>query len=236
PDGQFFLPLHAHTPGQRPVGPADALASLLMTAGVPAPQIPPGLEAREARWRDHVADRKILLLLDDAAGHEQVRPLLPGTDYPGAAASLAQAVATAGDLGDLPGQAYALNQLGFLQVLTGDYPAAAASHQQALAVARSVPDRPAAAVALICLGLVQQLTGDYPASTASHQQALTQFRDLGDLGGQAYGFNGLGVVQQETGDYAAAAASHQQALTLFRDLGEMFGQAQALNDLGLVQR
>jgi len=29
PDGQFFLPLHAHTPGQRPVSPADALASLL---------------------------------------------------------------------------------------------------------------------------------------------------------------------------------------------------------------
>ena len=79
PDGQFFLPLHAHTAGQRPVDPADALASLLLTAGVPAAQIPPGLEARAARWRDHVAGKKILLVLDDAAGHEQVRPLLPGT-------------------------------------------------------------------------------------------------------------------------------------------------------------
>ena len=79
PDGQFFLPLHAHTPGQRPVGPVDALASLLLTAGVPTAQIPPGLEARAARWRDHVAGRKILLLLDDAATHEQVRSLLPGT-------------------------------------------------------------------------------------------------------------------------------------------------------------
>ncbi|HEY2128011.1 MAG TPA: helix-turn-helix domain-containing protein [Streptosporangiaceae bacterium] len=79
PDGQFFLPLHAHTAGQRPVDPADALASLLLTAGVPAAQIPPGLEARAGRWRDQVAGKKILLLLDDAAGHEQVRPLLPGT-------------------------------------------------------------------------------------------------------------------------------------------------------------
>ena len=79
PDGQFFLPLHAHTPGQRPVEPADALASLLLTAGVAAAQIPPGLEARAARWRDQVAGKKVLLLLDDAAGHEQVRPLLPGT-------------------------------------------------------------------------------------------------------------------------------------------------------------
>jgi tetratricopeptide (TPR) repeat protein/transcriptional regulator with XRE-family HTH domain len=79
PDGQFFLPLHAHTPGQRPVEPADALASLLVTAGIAAPHIPPGLEPRAARWRDLMADKKILLLLDDAAGHEQVRPLLPGT-------------------------------------------------------------------------------------------------------------------------------------------------------------
>jgi hypothetical protein len=59
PDGQFFLPLHAHTRGQRPVAPADALASLLLTAGVPASQIPPGLEARAARWRDHVAGKRI---------------------------------------------------------------------------------------------------------------------------------------------------------------------------------
>jgi tetratricopeptide (TPR) repeat protein/transcriptional regulator with XRE-family HTH domain len=79
PDGQFYLPLHAHTPGQRPVDPADALSSLLLTAGVPAAAIPPGLEARAARWRDHVAGKKILLLLDDAASYDQVRPLLPGT-------------------------------------------------------------------------------------------------------------------------------------------------------------
>ena len=79
PDGQFFLPLHAHTLGQRPVEPADALASLLLTAGISAQQIPPGLEARAGRWRDQVAGKKILLVLDDAAGHEQVKPLLPGT-------------------------------------------------------------------------------------------------------------------------------------------------------------
>ena len=79
PDGQLFVPLQAHAPGQRPVDPADALASLLMTAGVAAQQIPPGLEARAGRWRDYTAGRKILLVLDDAVGHEQVRPLLPGT-------------------------------------------------------------------------------------------------------------------------------------------------------------
>ena len=78
PAGQIFLPLHGHTPGQQPVDPADALASLLLTAGVPAGQIPPGLEARMALWRDRLAEKQLLLILDDAAGSEQVRPLLPG--------------------------------------------------------------------------------------------------------------------------------------------------------------
>jgi tetratricopeptide (TPR) repeat protein/transcriptional regulator with XRE-family HTH domain len=79
PGGQIFLPLHGHTPGQLPVEPGDALASLLLTAGVPAGQIPAGVEARMALWRDRLAGQQLLLVLDDAASSEQVRPLLPGT-------------------------------------------------------------------------------------------------------------------------------------------------------------
>jgi DNA-binding XRE family transcriptional regulator len=79
PDGQVFLRLHGHTPGQEPVSPQDALASLLQITGVPAEEIPHDLEARIALWRDHLAGQRFLLVLDDAAGHEQVAPLLPGT-------------------------------------------------------------------------------------------------------------------------------------------------------------
>ena len=54
PDGQVFLPLHGHTPGQRPVQPADALASLLLAIGV-APRAGPagGWRRGQALWRDH---------------------------------------------------------------------------------------------------------------------------------------------------------------------------------------
>ncbi|HEY2507894.1 MAG TPA: tetratricopeptide repeat protein [Streptosporangiaceae bacterium] len=79
PDGQIFLPLHAHTPGQPPVQPADALASMLQTAGIAAQQIPASLEARIGLWRDRLADQRVLLLLDDAASSEQVQPLLPAS-------------------------------------------------------------------------------------------------------------------------------------------------------------
>jgi len=79
PDGQIFLRLHAHTKGQRPVDPAEALATLLLMAGAVPQQIPPGLDARAAAWRHHLAGKKILLVLDDAASSDQVGPLLPGS-------------------------------------------------------------------------------------------------------------------------------------------------------------
>jgi tetratricopeptide (TPR) repeat protein len=79
PDGQVFLSLHGHTPGQRPVDPADALASLLLTMGVPVARIPADLDGRMTLWRDRLAGRRLLLLLDDAAHSDQVRPLLPGS-------------------------------------------------------------------------------------------------------------------------------------------------------------
>jgi len=79
PGGQLFLRLHGHTPGRQPTAPVDALASLLLTAGVAPDQIAPGIEARTALWRDRLAGNPLLLVLDDAVDSEQVEPLLPGS-------------------------------------------------------------------------------------------------------------------------------------------------------------
>ncbi|MFC7303178.1 cyclophane-containing RiPP biosynthesis TPR protein HaaT [Streptomyces monticola] len=84
PDGQLFVSLNGHTPGRSPVQPTEALASLLAATGVPAQQIPVGedigavTEARAAMWRGQLADRKALLILDNAASYRQLEPLLPG--------------------------------------------------------------------------------------------------------------------------------------------------------------
>jgi tetratricopeptide (TPR) repeat protein/transcriptional regulator with XRE-family HTH domain len=82
PDGQIFLPLHSHTPGQHPVQPGAALASLLQTIGITPAQIPPSLPACTSLWRDHTSGQRLLLVLDDAEDSDQVAPLLPAA--PGA--------------------------------------------------------------------------------------------------------------------------------------------------------
>lgn len=78
PDGQLFVDLHAHTAGQPPLEPAAALETLLRQLGIPAEQIPSGLTERAAVWRAELADRRVLVVLDNAADLAQVAPLLPG--------------------------------------------------------------------------------------------------------------------------------------------------------------
>jgi tetratricopeptide (TPR) repeat protein/transcriptional regulator with XRE-family HTH domain len=77
PDGQLYLDLRGYDPGQ-PVAPADALGRLLRGLGVEAADIPNDLAERSARYRSVLADRRVLVVLDNVSGADQVRPLLPG--------------------------------------------------------------------------------------------------------------------------------------------------------------
>ena len=78
PDGQLYLNLRGYDP-ERPVEPDDALAQFIRALGGGAADIPPETAARSALMRSLLAGRRALVLLDNASGEEQVRPLLPGT-------------------------------------------------------------------------------------------------------------------------------------------------------------
>jgi tetratricopeptide (TPR) repeat protein/transcriptional regulator with XRE-family HTH domain len=78
PDGQLYVNLRGYDPGQ-PLPPTDALAGFLRALGVPGQGIPADTEERAARYRGLLAGRRMLVLLDNAASAEQVRPLLPAT-------------------------------------------------------------------------------------------------------------------------------------------------------------
>ncbi|MQA08189.1 MAG: tetratricopeptide repeat protein [Pseudonocardiaceae bacterium] len=75
PDGQLYADLTAT--GSSPREPADVLADFLHALGVTGAALPSGLDARAAMFRSRLAGRHVLLLLDDAAAAQQVRPLLP---------------------------------------------------------------------------------------------------------------------------------------------------------------
>ncbi|MEU0564069.1 BTAD domain-containing putative transcriptional regulator [Nonomuraea sp. NPDC005983] len=94
PDGQLYADLRGYT--DEAISPASALGAFLRALGIPPDIIPEGLSERSALYRSLLAERRVLVLLDNARDAEQVSPLLPGS--PGCAAIVTSRV----KLADLP--------------------------------------------------------------------------------------------------------------------------------------
>lgn len=77
PDAQLFLNFRTHDQLRDPLEPADALRELLMMLDVPAIRVPDTLQGRAELWQAELADRRALLIFDDATGPGQVMSLLP---------------------------------------------------------------------------------------------------------------------------------------------------------------
>ncbi|WP_144123913.1 AfsR/SARP family transcriptional regulator [Catellatospora sichuanensis] len=78
PDGQLYVDLGGHDPATA-LPPTQALAQVLASLGVPAGRIPAELPARSALYRTLLSERRMLVVLDNAAGPDQVLPLVPPT-------------------------------------------------------------------------------------------------------------------------------------------------------------
>jgi DNA-binding SARP family transcriptional activator/tetratricopeptide (TPR) repeat protein len=79
PDGQLFANLRGSSPSGTPVMPTDAVRGFLTALGVSPARIPPDTDGQAALYRSLLADRRMLIVLDNAQDAEQVRPLLPGS-------------------------------------------------------------------------------------------------------------------------------------------------------------
>lgn len=76
-DGQLFVNLQGHS-ALPALSPEDVLARFLRALGVSPDQVPSDLDEQSAMYRTLLADKSMLVFLDNAADVDQVRPLLPG--------------------------------------------------------------------------------------------------------------------------------------------------------------
>jgi DNA-binding SARP family transcriptional activator len=77
PDGQLFASMRGFDQQHTPVRAADVLTQFLLALGVAIDDVPLELDDRAALFRSILADRRVLVVLDDARDAEQIHPLLP---------------------------------------------------------------------------------------------------------------------------------------------------------------
>jgi tetratricopeptide (TPR) repeat protein len=76
PDGTLFVNLRGYGPSE-PLAPNLVLPYFLRALGVPDRSVPADLDAQTGLYRSLMADHRVLIVLDNAASPDQVRPLLP---------------------------------------------------------------------------------------------------------------------------------------------------------------
>jgi DNA-binding SARP family transcriptional activator/transcriptional regulator with XRE-family HTH domain/tetratricopeptide (TPR) repeat protein len=79
PDGQLYVNLRGFDLADPPATPSEVTRGFLDALGVPVGQIPAGLDAQAALYRSMTAGKRLLIVLDNAASEQQVRPLLPSS-------------------------------------------------------------------------------------------------------------------------------------------------------------
>jgi DNA-binding SARP family transcriptional activator/DNA-binding XRE family transcriptional regulator len=152
-----------------------------------------------------------------------------------AVARHAAAVSAAEQVGDGPGLANALLDLGAARRLIGDHDGATRVLQRALDACRDAGDRPGQAVTLIFLADVHLATGDHHAAVAALKAAVDAYPGIGSRLGQTTALTDLRGVRRMAGDHQGAAEALQHLLAVFRDRGDRLAQATPLTFLGVVR-
>jgi DNA-binding SARP family transcriptional activator/tetratricopeptide (TPR) repeat protein len=139
-------------------------------------------------------------------------------------------------IGNAPGEAAALIDLGLILCRTGQQGEAAERLQEALAIARTAADTTCEAAALNTMGIIQVWSDQYEESLASHDQALALWRQLGDQHGEADALSHGVLPAERLGRHRDALSRAELALAAYRELGDPHGETKALNNLGGLQQ
>jgi tetratricopeptide (TPR) repeat protein len=120
--------------------------------------------------------------------------------------------------GNRPGQAMALNDIGYCHGLLGQYAEAIACCERALTAIREVGEPHWEAATWDSLGYIHHQLGDYDQAIACYERSVSLWRDLADRFNEADTLDQLGNVQRSASDHKAARQTWTRALRIFDEI------------------
>ncbi|HEY6481727.1 MAG TPA: BTAD domain-containing putative transcriptional regulator [Streptosporangiaceae bacterium] len=162
------------------------------------------------------------------------RYLMNGNHLSQAMTIYSHALQAARSLGDLPGQAEALNGLGGIGIKKGRSREAAGHYHDALELYRRCGDQPGQARTLRNLGATEGQLHSYRSSASYYRQAIAASRLAGDSLGAARTMADLAAIETELGHCDQATLHLSQAIPVLRQANDRVYEALALERLGAL--
>ncbi|HEX2032450.1 MAG TPA: adenylate/guanylate cyclase domain-containing protein [Actinomycetota bacterium] len=184
------------------------------------------------RW----IDRLVAMPGAEATTAERARALVAGADLSGWLGDLehympyaAEALEIFRELGDRPGTADALEEVGAAAMLTGDLSAARPAWAEARDLNLELGNPHKAAESFMGLGMVDILLGEPERAAGSLEEAIRRFEELGDGFFAAFTGRFLGVARHRAGDHQAARERYARSLRVFHELGTLVELAMVMD-------
>lgn len=155
-------------------------------------------------------------------------------DFAAAHALQEEALAIRREIGDLPGTASSLHNLGNVAYDLGEHQVARRRYLEALTINRDLCRTAQVALNLNALGNVAYEEGDLEESRRLKEEACRLAEVSGSIGTLPYALQGLGLIASQQGDFKGARSYFTRALGVCRDLGDRLNIAYLLEHLGEV--
>lgn len=205
PDGQIYVDLQGDSRGMLPLDPVDVLGRFLRALEVPEARVGYDVGEAAAWFRSSTAERRVLLLLDNAAGPEQVRPLLPAGPGCAVLVTSRRPMSALDGVTSLPvGQLSVASGVEMLRQLVG--PAQVDQHPLAARTIVDLCGHLPLAVRIIGLCLACSRGWDLPEAAARLQHARSRLNelDLDDLEDAGTAFGDIEALYRRAGCETAA--------------------------------
>lgn len=157
-----------------------------------------------------------------------------GSDPPGAILFYRQALAIERNIGQITGQAAALNEMAIQYSIQGDHATAMRLYLDAYGIYRQVDDKARATALMGNVASELMLQGQLAESAQMYERTLKSAQDLENKGAQANALYNSGAIQALRGDLLGARGRLQQALSIWRETDDKFDSTYALSSLGEI--
>lgn len=144
------------------------------------------------------------------------------------------ATVAARSIGDVAGEAAALDAIGHIFRRTGRYRDALDHHRRAAEIFDQLGDEVGAARAAHGVGIVSWRLGHYDDSLQSFGRALDVYRRTGDRVGEGNVLHGLGVANRRLGRLPDAIDFYRRSIAVHQETGDRAGECRATNNLGII--